>query len=102
MNDPAGSPTAALAASANCCGVKPVSDCTLLIFTTAFAGTGACPGATTLFKWSKPNSGCATGFGPKWHAAPEAATCASVMSEEAQGTFPVSIAKRGVIVLGSP
>ncbi len=42
--------TAELAASANCCGVKPVSDCTFCTFTAAFAGMGAWPGAVTVFR----------------------------------------------------
>src|SRR5258708_38571967 len=72
------------------------------MLTTAFAGIGAWPGATTLFKWSIPYNGVATGVPPHLHVAPDAAICASVMSDEAHGTLPVRRSNRGVIVLGSP
>src|ERR671910_677569 len=54
---PAGWPIAAAAWAAYWSGVKPVSACTLLMFINAFAGIGACPGATTLLSLSTPTIG---------------------------------------------
>src|SRR5438445_13509863 len=56
-NRPGPAPTAALAASANSWDVNPVRDCTFAALTTAFAGIGEWPVATTPFRWSIQESG---------------------------------------------
>ncbi len=67
-------PTAALAWSKNCCGVKPVNDCTLLRLITEFAGMGAWPPATTLLILSIPMNNPAL----NGHVTFPAVICASV------------------------
>src|SRR5687768_228734 len=71
--NPAGFPTAALAASANWSGVNPDSDSTVLTLITELAGIGERPGATTRLILSIPSSGP-----PNGHLAPLAVIWASV------------------------
>src|SRR6267143_3556826 len=95
---PAGWPMAAAACVRYSAGVRPVSDCTLLMLMIALVGMNACPGATTLFNLSTPTIGPPSGQ----PATGGPAICASVRRFEMQGPGRPTAKARLETKLGDP